>query len=75
MKLRQIISSHKELAHKLEQLERKIEKHDEEIKLIFDAIRQLMAQPEPKEKKIGFRVRERGARYKISRRRKQEYNV
>ena len=75
VKLRQIISSHKELAHKLEQLERKIEKHDEEIKLIFDAIRQLMAQPEPKEKKIGFRVRERGARYKISIRRKQEYNV
>lgn len=75
VKLRQIISSHKELAHKLEQLEWKIEKHDEEIKLIFDAIRQLMAQPEPKEKKIGFRVRERGARYKISRRRKQEYGV
>lgn len=37
--------TNKELAHKLEQLERKIEKHDEEIKAIFNAIRQLMTLP------------------------------
>src|SRR3989337_4183747 len=64
VKLREMLSTHKELAHKLEQLERKIEKHDEEIKLIFDAIRQLMAPPEPKKRKIGFVVRERTAQYK-----------
>jgi hypothetical protein len=46
VKLREILSFNKELAHKLAQLERKIEKHDEEIKLIFDAIRQLMTPPE-----------------------------
>ena len=66
VKLREMISLNKELAHKLMQLERKIEKHDTEIKVIFDAIRQLMATPEPKEKKIGFRVRERNTRYKTS---------
>ncbi len=55
VKLREILSTHKELAHKLAQLERKIEKHDDEIKLIFDAIRQLMAPPETKKRKIGFR--------------------
>jgi len=54
VKLREMLSTHKELAYKLSQLERKIEKHDEEIKLIFDAIRQLMTPPEPKHKKIGF---------------------
>jgi hypothetical protein len=54
-KLREMISTHKELAHKFEQLERKIERHDEEIKLIFDAIRQLMTPPEIKKRKIGFR--------------------
>ncbi len=54
VKLREIMSTHKELAHKLAQLERKIEKHDEEIKLIFDAIRQLMIPPEPKRRRIGF---------------------
>ncbi len=56
VKLRQMLSTNKELSHKLEQLERKIEKHDEEITAIFDAIRQLIRQPEkPKHKQIGFR--------------------
>lgn len=54
VKLREMLSTNKELAHKFDQLERKIEKHDEEIKLIFDAIRQLMIPPEPKRKRIGF---------------------
>jgi phage regulator Rha-like protein len=55
VKLKEMLSTNKELAHKLEQLERNIEKHDGEIKLIFDAIRQLMIPPETKRKKIGFR--------------------
>lgn len=54
VKLREILSLNKELAHKLEQLERKIEIHDGDIKIIFDAIRQLMAHPEPKKRKMGF---------------------
>lgn len=58
VKLREMLSTNKELAHKFAQLERKIEKHDDEIKLIFDAIRQLMAPPETKKRKIGFRREE-----------------
>lgn len=54
VKLREILLTHKELAHKLSQLERKIEKHDGEIKTIFDAIRQLMAPPEKPRRRIGF---------------------
>ncbi|MDP2922477.1 MAG: ORF6N domain-containing protein [Candidatus Omnitrophota bacterium] len=54
VKLREIFSTHKELAHKLSELERKIEKHDEEIKGIFEAIRQLMAVEEKPKRKIGF---------------------
>lgn len=69
VKLREMLSMNKELVQKLAQLERKIEKHDAEIKLIFDAIRQLMAPPASGEKKIGFRVREKSARYKTSGRR------
>ena len=53
-KLREMLATHKELAHKLAELERKIERHDDEIKAVFDAIRGLMMQPEPKKKKIGF---------------------
>jgi phage regulator Rha-like protein len=67
VKLREVLATHKELAGKLAQLENKIEKHDAEIGAIFEAIRQLMAQPEPKEKKIGFIVKERKAVYRTSR--------
>ncbi len=55
VRLRRMLSTNKELAHKLSQLEKKIEEHDDEIRLIFDAIRQLMKPPETKKKKIGFR--------------------
>lgn len=54
VKLRQILSTHKALAHKLEQLERKIEKHDGEIRTIFEAIRQLMTPLEKPKRRIGF---------------------
>lgn len=54
VKLREMISTNKELAHKLGLLERNIEKHDEEIKAIFSAIRQLMTPPETTKRKIGF---------------------
>jgi uncharacterized membrane protein len=50
-----MLATNKDLAHKLEQLERKIERHDEEIKAIFDAIRQLMTLPEKPKRKIGFK--------------------
>ncbi len=55
VRLRQIMIAHKELAAKLNELERKIERHDAEIQAIFDAIRQLMAPPAKRQKKkIGF---------------------
>lgn len=54
VKLRELISTNKELAHKLGLIERKIERHDEEIKAIFSAIRQLMTPPEKPKRKIGF---------------------
>lgn len=54
VKLKQILSTHKALSYKLEQLERKIEKHDVEIQAIFETIRQLMAVPEKPKRRIGF---------------------
>ena len=55
VRLRELLSTNKELAIKLNQLETKIEKHDEEICAIFEAIRQLMASPPEKPKRrIGF---------------------
>ncbi len=55
VKLRQILATHKELAAKFTELERKIERHDTEIQAIFEAIRQLMAPPRVvRKKRIGF---------------------
>jgi len=55
VKLKMIISTHKELLHKLKELETKIERHDEDIRSIFEAIRQLMTPPPNKPKpRIGF---------------------
>ena len=56
VKLKEMLSTHKELTHKLGELERKIEKHDGEICTIFEAIRQLMEPPLAKPKRItGFK--------------------
>ena len=54
VKIRKMISQHKDLADKLTQLEIKTEKHDKDIKAIIDAIRQLMTPPEKTKRKIGF---------------------
>ncbi len=55
VKLREILATHKELAQRLQELEVKIEKHDDAINAIFEAIRQLMAPPLQKPKRpIGF---------------------
>lgn len=56
IRLREMISTHKELACRLSQLEMKMEKKDEEIHAIFQVIRELMApSPEKPKGKIGFR--------------------
>ena len=53
VRLRQMLASHKDLTRKLTALERK---YDVQFKIVFDAIRQLMAPPEKKKKRIGFAV-------------------
>lgn len=51
IKLREILATHKDLAGKIEDMERK---YDVQFRVVFDAIRGLMRQPEPSKKKIGF---------------------
>lgn len=55
IRLREMLATHRELARKLAQLEKRIEGHDEEITAIFDAIRQLMEPAQKPGKQIGFR--------------------
>ncbi len=55
VKLREVLSTHKALAAKLKQFENKVGQHDGEIKLIFQAIKQMMIQPKQGGKKYGFK--------------------
>ena len=56
VQLRKMITSNEGLARKLRELEKRLEKHDEDICLIFEAIRELMTPPDTPPKKIGFEV-------------------
>jgi len=56
-KLREILLTHKDLAAKIEALEKKYAEHDQTIKEIFQAIKQLLEPPPIKQKpQIGFRI-------------------
>ena len=58
VRLRQMLASHADLARKLDALERR---YDAQFKVVFDAIRQLMApRPPGKRRQIGFRGQEEG---------------
>lgn len=54
VRLREILSVHKEFARKLAELERRIGGHDDDIKALVSAIRRLSQPPRQKRKKIGF---------------------
>lgn len=55
VRLREILATHKDLARKLDEHERKLGKHDEQFQVVFEAIRQLMSPPAtPKRRRIGF---------------------
>ena len=58
VKLREILSTHKELALTLKELELKVDSHDRQIQAIFDVINQLIAPSDPPKRKMGFTIDE-----------------
>ena len=55
VRLRELIATNKNLARRLDELEKK---YDTQFKVVFDAIRELMAPPPPRRRRVGFRVEE-----------------
>ncbi len=53
VRLREMISSNKVLARRLNELEKK---YDAQFRVVFDAIRELMAEPESRPRRIGFKT-------------------
>jgi hypothetical protein len=56
VRLREILFTHRDLARKFEELEKK---YDKQFRIVFEAIRQLMESPGPAKKQIGFIKKEK----------------
>ena len=54
-KMKELLLMNKDILLKLEKLEKSSDKHDKEIKLIFDAIKKLIAPPAERTQRIGFK--------------------
>lgn len=63
VKLREMLSTNKELAWKLSELERKVSRHDERIRTLFEAICQLIVPPKSGRRPIRFIEKEQAIRY------------
>jgi hypothetical protein len=63
--LREQIAANGELARKFVELEKRLDGHDESIAALFDAIRQLLEPPTPKnEREMGFHIKEDAPPYR-----------
>lgn len=67
VRLREFLSTQKELAKKIHLLESKIDTHDREIQSIIEAIRNLLQPPEKPKRPIGFKVGEPKVLYQVRR--------
>ena len=69
VKLREMVAANAQLAAKLEELERRLDSHDEAIVDLFAALKRLVEPlAPPKRREIGFHVRERSGRYRTKKR-------
>jgi len=57
VRMRRMLLTVDALARKLEKLEKKSIRHDKEIKLIFQALRELLNPPDPSRGEIGFHAK------------------
>ncbi len=65
-KLREMMATHKDLARKLKELEKK---YDGQFQIVFEAIRQIIEVEEKPKRKIGFIVKEKHVAYRTGKRR------
>jgi len=66
VRLREMLAANAQLAAKLQELEPRLDSHDEGIANLFAALKQLLEPSEPtKRREIGFDFREKAARYRV----------
>ena len=57
-RMREMLLTHKDILLQLEKMEKKLSRHDEDITLIFQYLKQLLNPPQTPRRKIGFRRNE-----------------
>ena len=60
VEIRRMLADHEELARRLDELEKK---YDAQLKVVFDALREMLTPPEKPSHEIGFRVKEKISSY------------
>ena len=68
--IREQLTTNKELAQKLKELENRVGEHDGAINNLFEAIRQLLEPVEPAKREIGFHIRETMTPYRVKTRKR-----
>ena len=56
VKLREMLSTHKDLANKIEEIERQQQEHGRQLTAVCTMVRRLMEPPRKKKRQIGFRI-------------------
>lgn len=59
IKIREILSTHLEIAEKLAELEKRIDTNDSQITALFDTITDMLEPPAPPKKQFGFQIQEK----------------
>ena len=54
--MREMALTHKDILVKLLKIEKKVTEHDEELKMLFDAVKGLLSEPKKRRVKIGYKV-------------------
>ena len=57
-RMREMLLTHKDILLQLEKMEKKLSRHDQDIALIFQYLKQLLNPPQIPRRKIGFRRNE-----------------
>ena len=55
VKMREMLSAHKDILLKLEQIEKKVTAQDADIQMIFEALKQLLNESQEPRERIGFK--------------------
>ena len=59
VRLREILATHKDLAHKMEELETKQQQQGADIAAIYNLVQRLISPPKSRRRRIGFVAREK----------------